>query len=72
MNPRARTVISSRGMRKAQWLFGVGVILAILAGGILFFWPFSQLEFLEIETAPPKVAKLAGGAFFGRIKKIDL
>ena len=38
--------------------------LLILAGGILFFWPFSQLKFLEITIALPKIAKLAEKEIF--------
>jgi len=36
-----------------------GLILIILSLGIWFFRPFSQLEFLEIKIALPKVVKLA-------------
>jgi uncharacterized protein YkwD len=34
------------------------LILLILGGGILFFWPFSRLEFLEVTVALPKIAEL--------------
>jgi uncharacterized protein YkwD len=36
-----------------------GLILIILSVGIWFFRPFSQLEFLEVKIALPKVVKLA-------------
>ena len=37
----------------------LSLILIILGGGILFFWPSSQSELLEVETASLEVAELA-------------
>lgn len=36
----------------------LGLFLAVLVGGILFFWPFLQIEFSEIKTIPAKVINL--------------
>ena len=40
-----------------KFLF-LNLFLAILVGGVLYFWPFFQLEFSEIKTIPTKIANL--------------